>query len=166
MRAIGKGRASRVRRLGETKSRRGSRRIDMAGNVAGFSAARRHGVATECGMARGDPARFPALFAAHAQTTERGVGIMQKDSAPAQKWPAAPVRTIRRTSRAAASAPQLATRSREAAPQMASSPRINTSVVRRRSFNRTSPCHHPSACSGVKALRNTSDAKAASRKLS
>ena len=53
----------------------------------------------------------------------------------------------------------------EAAPQMASSPRINTSVVRRRSFNRTSPCHHRSACSGVKALRNTSAAKRQAAKL-
>ena len=53
----------------------------------------------------------------------------------------------------------------EAAPQMASSPRINTSVVRRRSFNRTSPCHHRSACSGVKALRNTSDARRQAAKL-
>ena len=41
-----------------------------------LAAARRHvrvdGVATECGMARGDPERFPALLAAHAQTAELG----------------------------------------------------------------------------------------------
>jgi hypothetical protein len=47
---------------------------DMAGNAARLAAARRHvrvdGVATECGMARGDPERFPALLAAHAQTAE------------------------------------------------------------------------------------------------
>jgi hypothetical protein len=45
---------------------------DAAGNAARLAAARRHaradGVATECGMARGDPARLPELLAAHAQT--------------------------------------------------------------------------------------------------
>jgi hypothetical protein len=49
-------------------------RDDMAGNAARLAAARRHtrvdGVATECGMARGDPERFPALLAAHVQTVE------------------------------------------------------------------------------------------------
>ena len=39
-----------------------------------ISAARRHarvdGVATECGMARGDPERFPALLKARAETAE------------------------------------------------------------------------------------------------
>jgi len=49
-------------------------RDDMAGNAARLTAARRHarvdGVATECGMARGDPERFPALLAAHVQTAE------------------------------------------------------------------------------------------------
>ena len=49
-------------------------RDDMAGNAARLAAARRHvrvdGVATECGMARGDPERFPALLAAHVQTAE------------------------------------------------------------------------------------------------
>ena len=48
----------------------------MAGNAARLAAARRHvrvdGVATECGMARGDPERFPALLEAHAQTVELG----------------------------------------------------------------------------------------------
>jgi hypothetical protein len=43
---------------------------DAAGDAARLAAARRHvrvdGVATECGMARGDPERFPALLAAHA----------------------------------------------------------------------------------------------------
>ena len=51
-------------------------RDDMAGNAARLTAARRHarvdGVATECGMARGDPERFPALLAAHMQTAELG----------------------------------------------------------------------------------------------
>ena len=49
---------------------------DEAGNAARLAAARRHvrvdGVATECGMARGDPARLPALLAAHARTAELG----------------------------------------------------------------------------------------------
>jgi hypothetical protein len=52
-------------------------RDDMAGNAARLDAARRHvrvdGVATECGMARGDPEGFPALLAAHAQTAELGL---------------------------------------------------------------------------------------------
>ena len=47
---------------------------DAQGNAARLAAARRHvrvdGVGTECGMARGDPARLPALLAAHAQTAE------------------------------------------------------------------------------------------------
>jgi hypothetical protein len=47
---------------------------DAAGNAARLAAARRHarvdGVGTECGMARGDPARLPALLAAHAQTAQ------------------------------------------------------------------------------------------------
>ena len=47
---------------------------DMAGNAARLAAAQRHvrvdGVATECGMARGDPKRFPGLLAAHVQTAE------------------------------------------------------------------------------------------------
>jgi hypothetical protein len=51
-------------------------RDDMAGNAARLAGARRHarvdGVATECGMARGDPERFPALLAAHVQTAELG----------------------------------------------------------------------------------------------
>jgi len=46
----------------------------MAGNAARLAAARSHvrvdGVATECGMARGDPARFPELLAAHVKTAE------------------------------------------------------------------------------------------------
>ncbi len=47
---------------------------DAAGNAARLAAARRHarvdGVATECGMARGDPTRLPALLAAHVATAE------------------------------------------------------------------------------------------------
>jgi hypothetical protein len=44
---------------------------DAEGDTAPLAAARRHtrvdGIATECGMARGDPAQFPALLAAHAR---------------------------------------------------------------------------------------------------
>jgi len=51
---------------------------DEAGNAARLAAARRHcrvdGIATECGMARGDPARLPALLAAHARAAELGAG--------------------------------------------------------------------------------------------
>ena len=47
--------------------RRGRRRGRLA-------AARRHarvdGIGTECGMARGDPARLPSLLAAHAKAAE------------------------------------------------------------------------------------------------
>jgi len=47
---------------------------DAAGNAARLMAARRHtrvdGVATECGMARGDPARLPELLTAHVKTAE------------------------------------------------------------------------------------------------
>jgi hypothetical protein len=54
-------------------------RDDMAGNAARLAAARRHvrvdGVATECGMARGDPERFPGLLAAHVQTAELGAQV-------------------------------------------------------------------------------------------
>jgi hypothetical protein len=43
---------------------------DTTGDSARLAAARRHGrvdgIATECGMARGDPARLPSLLAAHA----------------------------------------------------------------------------------------------------
>jgi hypothetical protein len=49
-------------------------RDDAAGDAARLAAARRHaridGIATECGMARGDPARFPALLAAHAKAAQ------------------------------------------------------------------------------------------------
>ena len=52
---------------------------DAAGDAARIAAARRHvlidGVATEGGMARGDPARLPSLLAAHvraARTAARG----------------------------------------------------------------------------------------------
>ena len=44
---------------------------DPEGDMARLAAARRHvkvdGVATECGMARGDPARLPSLLAAHVR---------------------------------------------------------------------------------------------------
>ncbi|HVH74970.1 MAG TPA: hypothetical protein VM755_08635 [Stellaceae bacterium] len=47
---------------------------DPAGDAARLAAAQRHarvdGVATECGMARGDPARLPSLLAAHRRTAE------------------------------------------------------------------------------------------------
>jgi hypothetical protein len=47
---------------------------DAAGDLARLAAARRHaridGIGTECGMARGDPARLPALLAAHARAAE------------------------------------------------------------------------------------------------
>ena len=47
---------------------------DEVGNSTQLAAARRHarvdGVATECGMARGDPARLPALLAAHVAAVE------------------------------------------------------------------------------------------------
>jgi hypothetical protein len=47
---------------------------DAEGDAARLAAARRYarigGVATECGMARGDPSRLPALLAAHARAAE------------------------------------------------------------------------------------------------
>ena len=47
---------------------------DAKGDAARLAAARRHtrvdGVSTECGMARGDPARLPALLAAHVRAAE------------------------------------------------------------------------------------------------
>jgi hypothetical protein len=47
---------------------------DAAGDAARLAAARRHarvdGIATECGMARGDPARLPSLLAAHARAAQ------------------------------------------------------------------------------------------------
>jgi hypothetical protein len=47
---------------------------DPQGDAARLAAARRHarvdGIATECGMARGDPALFPALLAAHARVAK------------------------------------------------------------------------------------------------
>ena len=49
-------------------------RDDMVDNSVRLATARRHvmvdGVATECGMARGDAERFPGLLAAHVQTAE------------------------------------------------------------------------------------------------
>ncbi len=50
---------------------------DDAGNAARIAAGRRHakvdGIGTECGMARGDPARLPALLAAHFALAEAKV---------------------------------------------------------------------------------------------
>ena len=47
---------------------------DASGDAARLAAARRYarvdGVATECGMARGDPARLPALLAAHVRAAQ------------------------------------------------------------------------------------------------
>jgi hypothetical protein len=47
---------------------------DAAGDATRLAAARRHarvdGIGTECGMARGDPARLPELLAAHAKAAE------------------------------------------------------------------------------------------------
>jgi hypothetical protein len=47
---------------------------DAQGDAARLAAARRHarvdGVATECGMARGDPTRLPSLLAAHVHAIE------------------------------------------------------------------------------------------------
>jgi methionine synthase II (cobalamin-independent) len=47
---------------------------DAAGDQARLAAARRYaridGIGTECGMARGDPARLPALLAAHANAAQ------------------------------------------------------------------------------------------------
>ncbi len=49
-------------------------RDDANGDAARLAAGRRHarvdGIGTECGMARGDPAQFPALLAAHARAAE------------------------------------------------------------------------------------------------
>ncbi len=47
---------------------------DADGDAARLATARRHvgvdGIGTECGMARGDPGRLPALLAAHARAAE------------------------------------------------------------------------------------------------
>jgi hypothetical protein len=47
---------------------------DAEGDARRLAAARRHvrvdGIGTECGMARGDPARLPALLAAHVRAAE------------------------------------------------------------------------------------------------
>jgi hypothetical protein len=47
---------------------------DAAGDAVRLAAARRHvrvdGIGTECGMARGDPARLQALLAAHVRATQ------------------------------------------------------------------------------------------------
>ncbi len=50
---------------------------DAQGDAARLAAARRHGrvggIATECGMARGDPARLPSLLAAHVRAAQVAV---------------------------------------------------------------------------------------------
>jgi hypothetical protein len=50
---------------------------DAQGDAARLTAARRHarvdGIATECGMARGDPARLPSLLAAHVRAAQLAV---------------------------------------------------------------------------------------------
>jgi len=50
---------------------------DAQGDAARLAAARRHGrvggIATECGMARGDPARLPSLLAAHVRAAQVSV---------------------------------------------------------------------------------------------
>jgi len=47
---------------------------DAEGDATRLTVARRHtrvdGIATECGMARGDPARLPGMLAAHARAAE------------------------------------------------------------------------------------------------
>jgi hypothetical protein len=47
---------------------------DAGGDMARLAAARRHasvaGIATECGMARGDPARLPSLLASHVRAVQ------------------------------------------------------------------------------------------------
>jgi hypothetical protein len=49
---------------------------DAAGNAARLAAARRHvrvdAVATECGMARGEPSRLASLLAAHVAVADMG----------------------------------------------------------------------------------------------
>jgi hypothetical protein len=51
---------------------------DAAGDRARLAAARRHvhvdGIATECGMARGDPARLGGLLAAHVRAAGLSAG--------------------------------------------------------------------------------------------
>jgi hypothetical protein len=50
---------------------------DDAGNATRLATAKRHakvdGIGTECGMARGDPTRLPALLAAHARLADANV---------------------------------------------------------------------------------------------
>jgi hypothetical protein len=47
---------------------------DPEGDAARPAATRRHarvaGIATECGMARGDPARLPSMLAAHVRAAQ------------------------------------------------------------------------------------------------
>jgi hypothetical protein len=52
-------------------------RDDETGNATRLATAKRHakvdGIGTECGMARGDPARFPELLAAHKKLADAKV---------------------------------------------------------------------------------------------
>ena len=52
---------------------------DPEGDAARIAAARRHarvdGIATECGMARGDPARLPALLAGHVRAAQAAARV-------------------------------------------------------------------------------------------
>jgi hypothetical protein len=52
---------------------------DAAGDAARLSTARRYarvdGISTECGMARGDPARLPSLLAAHVRAVENAARV-------------------------------------------------------------------------------------------
>jgi len=56
---------------------------DDAGNLARLEAARRHarvkGIATECGMARGDPTQFPDLLRAHARVAEHAEAALRQE---------------------------------------------------------------------------------------
>ena len=58
--------------LNHTRHHHGLHRLRLNKRLS--RAARRHarvdGIGTECGMARGDPARLPALLAAHARVAE------------------------------------------------------------------------------------------------
>jgi hypothetical protein len=55
---------------------------DAEGDAARIAAARRHarigGVATECGMARGDPARLSSLLAAHVRAVQGIAAVLEQ----------------------------------------------------------------------------------------
>ena len=75
---------------------------DAEGDAARLAAARRHtrvdGIATECGMARGDPARLPALLAAHARAAEL-ISDVSDDRAGTRSVPLPLVGRVRRGGR-------------------------------------------------------------------